>query len=132
MLIALAYVSYWISARDSSSAFVNTPNLSNRLIALSVTIAGIASTMERIFGSPPSLSFLDPRLRVSVSVEDDPLVLDSILLDQVMHCQVEIIRLLQHITRIREGFCYDRVEHDIRGTPRNRGIPPYGTQICFL
>ena len=52
ILIALAYASYWISARDSSSAFVNTLNLSNNSTALSVVIAGIASTIDLMFGSP--------------------------------------------------------------------------------
>ena len=52
ILIALAYVSYWISARDSSSDFVNTRKRSNRETAFSVVMAGIASTMERIFGRP--------------------------------------------------------------------------------
>ena len=41
-----------ISARDSSSAFVNTLYFSKRLIALSVVSAGIASTIDLMFGSP--------------------------------------------------------------------------------
>ena len=52
MLIALLYASYSISTRDSSSAFVNTLNASNIRTDASVVRAGIASTMDLMFGRP--------------------------------------------------------------------------------
>ena len=52
MLIAFEYASYLISARDSSSARLNTSNFSNISTALSYVRHSIDSTMVLIFGSP--------------------------------------------------------------------------------
>ena len=52
ILMVFAYVSYSISTRDSSSDLVNTPNFSNAATDSGAVYAGIASTMDLIFGSP--------------------------------------------------------------------------------
>ena len=70
---------------------------------------------------PSSLSFLNPCLRITVSVEYDLLVLYRILFDQIMHSQIKVVRLLQHIARIRERLGNDRVQHDIRRCHRIAG-----------
>ena len=61
-----------------------------------------------------SLSLCNPRVRVSVSVEDDSLVLCQVFFDQIMYCKIKVICFLKNITCICKCFRNDCVQYDIR------------------
>ncbi len=68
----------------------------------------------------PALRFLHPFLRVAVAVEYNPLMLRSILFNQIMDRHIKVLRLLQAVTGF--GKCLSRygIEHHVR---RRYGIP---------
>ena len=61
-----------------------------------------------------SLSLCNPLIRISISIEDDSLIVCQILFDQVMYCKIKVICLLKEIARICKCFSNDRIKYNVR------------------
>ena len=77
-----------------------------------------------------SLGLFHPFIGISVAVEDDPLVLGGVFLDQVMDRHLEVFRLIQHIAGLREGLRHNGIKDYVGACDRVSGS--HHTELKFI
>ena len=77
-----------------------------------------------------ALCLLHPGVGVTVSIENDSLMLGQILLNQVMYSHLKVVCLLQYVTGLRERLCHDGVQHDVRS--RDGVLGAYHTELKLV
>ena len=77
-----------------------------------------------------ALCLLYPGVRVTVSIENDSLMLSQILLNQVVYSHLKVVCLLQHVAGLCKRLCHDGVQYDVRS--RDGILGAYHTELKLV